>query len=96
MAFRIFTTNRRLLRQVLHNQETMMATLQDADDKLTRLSTDFASFAEDVKKLIADYNAKLGGGANQALTDSINSKLDALTTALSGEDVVVKGADPGV
>ena len=90
-----FTTNRSLLWQMLHNQETMMATLQDADDKLTKLATDFTGFAGDIKKLIDDYNAKLGSDANQALTDSINGKLDAFTAALSGEDAVVKAADPG-
>ena len=90
----LYPSNRRLLRQVLHNQEMIMATLQDDSNKLDKLATDFAAFAADVRTLIADYQARTDP-ANQVLIDSIGSKIDALEAVLGTEDANAKASDPG-
>jgi hypothetical protein len=66
-----------------------MATLKDADDKLTALGQQFSQLQADIQQFITD------SGQSGPLVDSINAKLDALATAFSSEDDVVKAADPG-
>lgn len=67
-----------------------MATLQDADNKLTALGPQFTALSADIQKLIDQ------SGQSGPLVDSINSKLDALGAAFTAEDATVNadGAPP--
>jgi hypothetical protein len=80
---------RQLLMTVLANQEKIMTTIRDTDNKVTTLVNAMQALGTDISQLIADE------GLSGPLVDSINARLDALNTAVAGSDAQVKAADPG-
>jgi hypothetical protein len=74
---------------VLANQEKIMTTIRDTDNKVTTLVNAMQALGTDISQLIADE------GLSGPLVDSINARLDALNTAVAGSDAQVKAADPG-